>query len=125
MAPSATPMTRKTIMSKIIVMLGLPLLGAPESRPGGFRRRAQDASALQGRWRQTSSTRPLHPRASEGGCCSISRRLPVPAFLGHSLASCNLGHLLLPMLAVEQRDARDTHRAVIEAAHIDAEPVRL
>src|SRR6478672_7845617 len=47
MAPAATPMTRKTIMSKIIVMSELPLLGAPESRPA-FDGRLNAASALQG-----------------------------------------------------------------------------
>ena len=34
-------------------------------------------------------------------------------------------HRLFPMLAVEQRDAGHAHLAVVEAAHIDAEAVRL
>src|SRR6476646_4968950 len=109
MAPATRPMTRKTIVSKSIVMSDLPVLDAPKSRPGGFRR---------GLTRCASSSTSTRHRV-----CVQTRAAVLRAPALASALTREFGHLLLPMLAVEEGDVRDAHRAIIEAAHIDAKPV--
>src|SRR5262249_7408786 len=60
----------------------------------------------------------------EGGRTGQIGRI-LTAYRRSALLAGELRHLLFPMLAVEQRNARHAHGAVIEAAHIDAETVGL